>query len=43
MNEITRLKFTHQAMAQISHDTQIQEGGWGNLLERIRSVAQSHR
>jgi hypothetical protein len=45
---ITRLKFTHRAMAQISHDVQIQEGwshiegGWSNLIERIRSAAQSH-
>jgi hypothetical protein len=49
MNEITWLKFTHRAMAQISHNAQIQEGwahiesGWGNLLERICSAAQSHR
>ena len=47
-NGITRLKFTHRAMAQISHDGQIQEGwshiegGWSNLIERIRSAAQSH-
>jgi uncharacterized protein YndB with AHSA1/START domain len=47
-NGITRLKFTHRAMAQISHSAQIQEGwshiegGWSNLIERIRSAAQSH-
>jgi uncharacterized protein YndB with AHSA1/START domain len=47
-NGITRLKFTHRAMAQISHDSQIQEGwshiegGWSSLIERIRSAAQSH-
>jgi hypothetical protein len=35
-------------MAQISHDAKIQEGwsriegGWSNLIERIRSAAQSH-
>jgi uncharacterized protein YndB with AHSA1/START domain len=47
-NGITRLKFTHRAMAQISHSTQIQEGwshiegGWNHLIDRIRSAAQSH-
>jgi hypothetical protein len=44
-NGITRLKFTHRAMGQISHSPQIQEGwthvqeGWDNLLARIRSAA----
>jgi hypothetical protein len=47
-NGITRLKFTHRAMAQISHDARIVEGwthiegGWNNLIDRIRSAAQSH-
>jgi uncharacterized protein YndB with AHSA1/START domain len=47
-NGITRLKFRHRAMAQISHDDRIGEGwthiqaGWGHLLDRIRSAAQSH-
>jgi len=47
-NGITRLKFTHRAMAQISHNARIQEGwshieaGWTNLIDRIRSAAQSH-
>ena len=47
-NGITRLKFTHRAMAQISHDARIEEGwshiedGWGNLMQRIRSAAQPH-
>ena len=45
-NGITRLKFTHRAMGQISHDAQIErgwariEGGWDNLMSRIRSTAQ---
>jgi len=45
-NGITRLKFTHRAMGQISHDAQIErgwariEGGWDNLMSRIRSAAQ---
>lgn len=48
-NGVTRLKFTHRAMAQISRDARIQEswsridGGWSNLLDRIRAAAQSHR
>jgi uncharacterized protein YndB with AHSA1/START domain len=46
-NGITRLKFTHRAIGYISYDPQIEEdwtkvqSGWGNLLDRIRSVAQS--
>jgi uncharacterized protein YndB with AHSA1/START domain len=48
-NGITRLKFTHRAMAQIPHDTQIErgwariEGGWDNLMGRIRSSAAQSR
>jgi hypothetical protein len=44
-NGITRLKFTHRAMGQISHDAQIKRGwaqietGWNNLMARIRSAA----
>jgi uncharacterized protein YndB with AHSA1/START domain len=41
-NGITRLRFTHRAMGQISHSPQIQEG-WNNLLTRIRSTAQKHK
>jgi hypothetical protein len=43
---ITRLRFAHRAMGQISHSPQIQEGwthiqeGWDNLLARIRSSSQ---
>jgi uncharacterized protein YndB with AHSA1/START domain len=40
-NGITRLKFTHRAMGQISHDAQI-EGGSDGLIERIRSAAQEY-
>ena len=48
-NGITRLKFTHRAMAQISHDIKIErgwaqiEGGWDNLMGRIRSAAAQSR
>jgi hypothetical protein len=44
---ITRLKFTHRAMGQISHDVQIERGwaqietGGDNLIARIRSAAQT--
>ena len=44
-NGVTRLRFTHRAMGQISHSPQIQEGwthiqeGWDNLLARIESAA----
>jgi uncharacterized protein YndB with AHSA1/START domain len=44
-NGITHLRFTHRAMAQISHSAQIQEGwthireGWENLIQRIVSKA----
>jgi hypothetical protein len=47
-NGITRLKFTHRAMGQISHDVQIERGwaqietGWDNLVARIRSAAQKY-
>jgi len=37
-NGITRLKFTHRAMGQVPHDTQI-ERGWDALMARIRSAA----
>jgi hypothetical protein len=40
-NGITRLKFTHRAMGQISHDAQI-ERGWDGLMARIRSAAQNY-
>jgi hypothetical protein len=46
---ITRLKFTHRAMGQIAHDAQIErgwaqiEGGWDNLMARIRSAAAQSR
>jgi uncharacterized protein YndB with AHSA1/START domain len=46
VNGITRLKFVHRAMGQISHDVQIEKGwaqleiGWDDLLTRIRSAAQ---
>jgi uncharacterized protein YndB with AHSA1/START domain len=41
---LTHLRFTHRAMGQISHDAGIQEawsrieGGWENLISRIRSA-----
>jgi hypothetical protein len=41
---ITRLSFVHRAMAQTAHDSEIEknwariEGGWENLLGRIRSA-----
>jgi len=44
-NGVTRLSFVHRAMGQISHDPQIQQGwtqidgGWDNLLTRIRTAA----
>ena len=40
-NGVTKLKFTHRAMAWIAFDPQIKEQlsnvqrGWGSLLERI--------
>jgi hypothetical protein len=40
-NGITRLKFMHRAMGQISHDAQI-ERGWDGLMARIRSAAQKY-
>jgi hypothetical protein len=40
-NGITRLKFTHRAMGQIPHNTQI-ERGWDNLMARSRSAAQEY-
>jgi len=48
-NGITRLKFTHRAIGQISHDPKVQEGwthietGWNSTLGRIRTAALSHR
>jgi len=42
-NGVTRLKFSHRALGYIAFDPQIAEswskvqGGWGNLLDRIRS------
>jgi uncharacterized protein YndB with AHSA1/START domain len=45
---ITRLKFRHRAMGQISHHVQIERGwgqietGWDNLMARIRSAAQKY-
>jgi hypothetical protein len=45
-NGITRLKFMHRAMGQVSHDVQIERGwasiepSWGNMIARIRSAAQ---
>ena len=45
-NGITRLKFMHRAMGQISQDFQIERGwasiepGWENMIARIRSAAQ---
>jgi hypothetical protein len=44
-NGITRLIFTHRAMALISHDPRIAagwvhiEGGWDSLMDRIRVAA----
>jgi len=44
-NGITRLKFVHRAMGQISHDAKLMndwgyiEGGWGDLLTRIETAA----
>jgi hypothetical protein len=40
-NGITRLRFIHRAMGQISHDAQI-ERGWDDLMARIRSAAQEY-
>ena len=46
-NGVTQLRFTHRAIGYISHDPKIEEGwpriqgGWENLLERIRCAAQS--
>src|ERR1700734_4153814 len=46
-NGVTQLRFTPRAIGYISHDPKIEEGwpriqgGWENLLERIRSAAQS--
>jgi len=46
-NGVTQLKFTHRALAYISFDPQIEENwpriqtGWGSVLDRIRSAAQS--
>ena len=43
---ITRLRFTHRALAQISHSPQIQEGwthireGWDHIIQKIVSAAQ---
>ena len=45
-NGITRLRFVHRAMGQISHDAEIVRGwshieqGWGGLLRRIETAAQ---
>ena len=36
-NGITRLRFTHRAIGQIPHDTQVEQG-WDNLIARIRSA-----
>ena len=47
-NGMTRLKFVHRAMGQISHDAQIAgewshiEGGWAALLIRIETKAGLH-
>src|SRR5580704_4669581 len=44
-NGVTQLRFTHRAIGYISHDPKIEQGwpriqgGWENLLERIRSAA----
>jgi hypothetical protein len=44
-NGVTRLKFSHRAIAYIAYDPQIQEhwrmveGGWGRLLGRIRRAS----
>jgi uncharacterized protein YndB with AHSA1/START domain len=47
-NGVTRLKFVHRTMGQISHDVQIERGwaqlepGWEDIMTRIRSVAQAY-
>jgi uncharacterized protein YndB with AHSA1/START domain len=47
-NGITRVKFMHRAMGQITQDARIEQGwsqieaGWDNLMARIRSAAQQH-
>jgi len=47
-NGVTRLKFTHRAIAYISHDPKIEESwthietGWNHILARVRAAAQSH-
>jgi hypothetical protein len=44
-NGVTKLRFTHRAMAWISHDPQIKDqwvqvqNGWGNLIERIAKAS----
>ena len=44
-NGVTRLKFSHRAMAYIAYDPQAKENwhkvedGWGGLLERIRTAS----
>jgi uncharacterized protein YndB with AHSA1/START domain len=44
-NGITRLKFTHRVMGVMFHDPEIEQswsridGGWGNLMTRIRTAA----
>ncbi len=44
-NGVTRLKFSHRAMAYIAYDPQAKENwhkvedGWGPLLERIKAAA----
>ena len=44
-NGMTRLKFSHRAMAYIAYDPQVMENwhkvedGWGGLLERIRTAS----
>jgi len=44
-NGVTRLKFSHRAMAYIAYDPHAMENwhkvedGWGNLLERIRKAS----
>jgi uncharacterized protein YndB with AHSA1/START domain len=37
-NGITHLKFTHRAISQVPHPTQV-ETGWEHLLARIRAAA----
>jgi len=45
LNGVTRLRFIHRAMGQISRNAEIEqgwsrvEGGWDNLMGRIRSAA----